>query len=407
MVLPSWFSGDELGLTAYNCYTRAMANTEHVDLLKRSVTEWNRYRRREVSGGVHWTKYPDFQDADLSDMDLASVILGDFEQGGDLHVVNLKGANLSKSNLYNAFLRDAVLGNARLVNTNLHSAHLRGAALWDADLTGAVLEDANLCNANLVDANLDGAIFGGTILSGVHMFGAKNLDRCKHSGPSFIDAQTLNFSPNIPMSFLKGCGLQDWEILSAKLHNPSLRRDQRTDILYEIDGIMNDQPIKYESLFISYAREDDEFATKLHDSLQEKGVRCWFAPHDIKSGRKVHEQLDRAIHLQDRLLLLLSESSIASEWVKIEISRALKREKEEGVRVLFPIRLCTFKQLEAWRFIDPETGKDMAAEIREYFIPGFSEWQKPDAYEAAFDRLLEDLKPLTPADPPEPHARTP
>jgi hypothetical protein len=31
-------------------------------------------------------------------------------------------------------------------------------------------------------------------------------------------------------------------------------------------------------------------------------------------------------------------------------------------------------------------------EIREYFIPDFTDWKDPDAFEKAFDRLLNDLK---------------
>ena len=53
-----------------------------------------------------------------------------------------------------------------------------------------------------------------------------------------------------------------------------------------------------------------------------KGVRCRFAPHHIKGARKLHEQIVEAIHLQDRLLLILSEESIRSEWVRNEIFHA-------------------------------------------------------------------------------------
>lgn len=38
------------------------------------------------------------------------------------------------------------------------------------------------------------------------------------------------------------------------------------------------------------------------------------------------------------------------------------------------------------------TGKDSAREIREYFIPDFSNWKTHEAYQPAFERLLRDLK---------------
>lgn len=39
-----------------------------------------------------------------------------------------------------------------------------------------------------------------------------------------------------------------------------------------------------------------------------------------------------------------------------------------------------------------DTGKDSTREIREYFIPDFSNWKDHDSYESAFERLLKDLR---------------
>jgi hypothetical protein len=40
---------------------------------------------------------------------------------------------------------------------------------------------------------------------------------------------------------------------------------------------------------------------------------------------------------------------------------------------------------------DADIGKDSAHEIREYFIPDFSDWKNHDHYQKAFERLLKDL----------------
>ena len=152
------------------------------------------------------------------------------------------------------------------------------------------------------------------------------------------------------------------------------------------------RPIEYYSCFISYSTHDQEFAERIHADLQAKGVRCWFAPHDIKGGRKIHEQIDEAIRMHDRLLLILSEHSMSSEWVKTEIAKARKREVKEGKRVLFPVRLVGFEGLRDWECFDGDTGKDSAREIREYFIPDFSNWKDHDSYQTAFGRLVGDLK---------------
>jgi hypothetical protein len=50
------------------------------------------------------------------------------------------------------------------------------------------------------------------------------------------------------------------------------------------------------------------------------------------------------------------------------------------------------KTIKEWKCFDADFGKDLAVEVREYFIPDFSNWKAHDAFEAAFDRLVNDLK---------------
>jgi hypothetical protein len=81
-----------------------------------------------------------------------------------------------------------------------------------------------------------------------------------------------------------------------------------------------------------------------------------------------------------------------SEWVKTEIAKARRREGRERKQVLFPVRLVPFEAIRDWECFDADAGKDSAREIREYFIPDFSEWKDHDKYKKAFERLLGDLK---------------
>jgi len=76
--------------------------------------------------------------------------------------------------------------------------------------------------------------------------------------------------------------------------------------------------------------------------MRAANMRVWFAPEDMKGGDKIHEQLFRAIQLHDKLLLVLSEHSLQSEWVMSEIRQAREVERKEKRRKLFPIRLLDF-----------------------------------------------------------------
>jgi uncharacterized protein YjbI with pentapeptide repeats len=259
------------------------------------------------------------------------------------------------------------LTGADLRSTNLTRADLRLAGLCGVNLTGADLRSANFTGADLTDAVLYETALGSTDLTGVI-----GLNSCRHDGPSTIDHRTLVKSGPLPLVFLRGCGLPD-------------------TLIDYLPSLLN-QPLQFYSCFISYSTKDEEFAERLYADLQNKGVRCWFAPDDVQGGKKIHEQIDRAIRVYDRLLLVLSDHSMTSEWVKTEIANARRRETSENRRVLFPTRLVEFERIRAWTCFDADTGKDSAREIREYFIPDFSTWKDHDAYQKAFERLLRDLK---------------
>jgi hypothetical protein len=153
------------------------------------------------------------------------------------------------------------------------------------------------------------------------------------------------------------------------------------------------QPIQFYSCFISYSGKDEEFARRLYERMLGEKLRVWFAPEDLRRGEKLHEQIDRAIQVNDRLLVVLSKHSMQSDWVKLEITKASKAERDGGRRKLFPIALVPYREIQRWQCLDPYTGEDLAGEIRQYFLPeDFSNWKDHDSFERAFAALLRDLR---------------
>jgi hypothetical protein len=380
-----------------------MANKEHLEILKQGVEVWNRWR--EENPGTR----PDLRGADLHEAYLSRVDLrgahlrgahlnGAHLGGADLREANLRKTDLCEANLREANLSRAELNLAALNGAALNGAHLIKSHLVEAKLRKAVLSEADLSGADLGGADLSGAYLHGTDLIGVNLSGAElsradfsqaktgytvfvdldlslveGLETIQHRGPSFIDIHAVYRSAGkIPEAFLRGAGVPDNFIAYI--------------------ASLTGEAIQYYSCFISYSSQDDAFARRLHADLQQEGVRCWFAPEDIRGGEKLYDQIDQAIRLHDKLLLVLSDHSIHSEWVTTEIRRARKAEAREGQRKLFPIRLVDWETLKDWECLDADAGKDLAAEVREYFIPDFSHWKDHDSYQQAFDRLLRDLK---------------
>ena len=379
-----------------------MANPEHMKILKQGVGMWNEWKNLDQE--LKETDGIDLSHADLSGRDLSTINFSEVKldnvnfKGSCLEFSNFRGSNLSRAclslaSLYGADLRGADLSKANLseailCKTDLRDTNLEGAILLKANLSKANLSFANLQQGNLSEtdlkltnftrANLDRANFLGatcyaTILVAVNMATVENLESCHHDGPSFLDISTLMASPNLPKAFLQGCGLPE-------------------NFIAYLPSLIQGPPLQFYSCFISHSTKDQPFAERLYSDLKKAGVKCYYAPEKLKGGEKIYDQIDSAICFHDKLLLVLSEDSLASEWVTTEIRRCRKAEKREGKRKLFPIRLVDMETIQEWECFDADTGKDLAVEAREFFIPDFSHWKDHDSYNKAFDRLLRDLK---------------
>lgn len=146
------------------------------------------------------------------------------------------------------------------------------------------------------------------------------------------------------------------------------------------------------SCFISYSTKDKLFADQLYARMQEVHLRVWYAPQGLQGGKKAHEQIETAIRSHDKLLIVLSKASLRSEWVMKELRKAFETERWSRKRKLFPVRLTDYRSLKKWECHDSKSGRDLAEELRQYFIPDFSNWKDRDQFEVAFSRLLKDLR---------------
>ena len=347
-----------------------MANEEQLSILKQGVDVWNKWRKenreatidlegvniREAYGNN--IRKPDlekinFHNANLRKADFGGSFLNQaylFRANlseADLSTANLANADLSQSNLSLAKLNAANIWGANLSKANLQNAYLVGANfafanLSDADLGGADLGDAIFTGANLNKANLRRArfLFGyldkadlreanlaecriGTTTINATIFGALDLsqaidlDKVFHGGPSYISTDVFALSKGqIPKSFLRGCGLSDWEIEQVKLYNPDLSNDEISQIQYKTYELRAAQAIQISPLFISYSHGDGTFIDKIEQQLNKKGIRFWRDIHDMKAGR-IETQIDKAISQNRTVLLVLSENSIKSDWRRI------------------------------------------------------------------------------------------
>lgn len=199
-----------------------MANEEQVNILLQGAEVWNVWREDNRSVKI-----------DLRGAFLLTANLGKFNlMDADLVEADLVGANFRYANLKNANLSSADLRRAYLEGTKLDGANLSYADLQKANLRDCTLIETKLHMTNLIETSFYHALLAETIFSSTDLSTALDLESVQHMNSSIISAATIKLSGgNIPVRFLQGCGLSDWEIESALLYKPNLSNEEIDQIL--------------------------------------------------------------------------------------------------------------------------------------------------------------------------------
>lgn len=150
-------------------------------------------------------------------------------------------------------------------------------------------------------------------------------------------------------------------------------------------------PTRFQTVFISHSYCDFDLAMRLDAALRARGVRTWFGHNDLAAGKKIREGVFSAIDSFDRLIVVLSENSMKSEWVRTEIHRAFYRQRAEGRNVLFPVSVVPFAALKRWTSFDADSGKDLAVEMREYLIPILGDPNSEAEFASFVDSIVKGL----------------
>jgi hypothetical protein len=137
--------------------------------------------------------------------------------------------------------------------------------------------------------------------------------------------------------------------------------------------------IPFVSCFLSYNRNDEAFTRQLYRDLSRLRLSCWFAPVDLRTDH-LERALKQAIENTDKLLIVLSEHSLASRWVTFEAEHALAKERGANSRLLFPLLLDRSA-------IDSDVAWVRDVHDRGYAVD-FSGWQDQRVYGKALDELV-------------------
>jgi TIR domain len=161
----------------------------------------------------------------------------------------------------------------------------------------------------------------------------------------------------------------------------------------KLTAIKRRDEVQYYSCFISYNHKDEQFAVKLCEALQGRGIHCWLDKKQVQPGEKIHVSVERAIRQWDKLLLCASRDSLTSWWVENEINSAIAKEQElwrlrgREVLVLIPLDLDGYLLSEDWH-------SGWKNQLRSRLAANFRDWSaghEEHLREYLFDRAFENL----------------
>lgn len=360
------------------------------------------------------TSLPDLSKAHLSEAKLFDANLSDAVlRGAKLRRTELYRADLRGTDLRGVDLRAAKLSVSNLRRAQLNKADLRTALMRWCDLRGAVLgeaklDKADLTGANLIWSDLYGAQLNETILSKADLrwarFGdtsvacaldeTRGLNEVKHWGPSHLSLQAiLGFKGQVPQTFLRGCGLANWEIKVARSYDPHITADENARLQAKIPRRPQYTGRFIGGIFICYCQQDVVFVDQLEKSLQDVHVPVWRDEHK-ETDDPIQRCAVDAARPKDVVLLVMSQNAIHGDWAKALMRRQHEKEQEHrNTGREQPARLSPIVLDDAWKV----TAKDSNSTIqRDVFFKthlfNFSHWRDDRVFESTFEQLLCDLR---------------
>ncbi len=125
----------------------------------------------------------------------------------------------------------------------------------------------------------------------------------------------------------------------SDLLNADMLREASRGIMDNATCFPNRAAMPFARLFLSYSTLDSIFVDRLASDLQRVSVGVWYDKWEIRVGDSLLDKIASGIEENDFLALVLSPTSVQSEWVKREVNAALMRELSERKVVVLPLML--------------------------------------------------------------------
>ena len=129
-------------------------------------------------------------------------------------------------------------------------------------------------------------------------------------------------------------------------------------------------------VFISYSSADRALAEQLALELEYIGITFWRDEIQIGWGELINDKVARGVSESRYVVVLVTDNSVVSGWVRKEVNIALHREAERNENILLPYVFCRpevafvqFPDIKVKKFINQSTPFNVAAQqIKELIV---------------------------------------
>lgn len=164
-----------------------------------------------------------------------------------------------------------------------------------------------------------------------------------------VDLQGLELLDEAHRVLSDALSLADW--LSISIADVQQQPAEQQEEDGEDDGGLRlaDRAERGLSIFVSHASQDKRIAERVAMGLKAFDYDTWYDDWELLAGDSIVERIEAAISKTDVLLVLLSKSSVESQWVQRELSTGLARQLSgKGVMVIpIVVEDCDIPQLLA------------------------------------------------------------
>jgi hypothetical protein len=94
-------------------------------------------------------------------------------------------------------------------------------------------------------------------------------------------------------------------------------------------------------VFISHSSKDKKFVRTLKDCLEENDIDTWVDEDQLDLGDTLVSKLESALNDSSHFVLVLSSTSVESDWVKLEIKKAIMNQRTGLLQKIIPIKYRT------------------------------------------------------------------